>query len=189
MQAPDESHQESGGGYVGIHYAVKQYLDIRKQLIATEGQIDDIWVHPGYEDSLLFALTEIGEALDASLRMDPRYSRNRDRTMSVKDEMADAVIMLVRAATAIFERDEIPSLLSEAIETSLNQRLAMAARFTAIACSALTRVSTHSMYFYLALAISELLSPDVDMTEIVRTRLERIRKRVEGIRAESERQA
>jgi hypothetical protein len=54
------------------------------------------WKTPPVNDSLAFALTEIGEAVDAELRTRP-YARNSERDVTVVQELADVVLMLVTA--------------------------------------------------------------------------------------------
>jgi hypothetical protein len=46
---------------------------------------------------LLFAFTELGESVDAYLRSKPEYARNRDKDLSVLDELADCALMLLTA--------------------------------------------------------------------------------------------
>lgn len=60
-------------------------------------ELKDVWPTPTTEDALLFALTELGEAVDAHLRSKPQYVRNRDKDLSVLDELADCAMMLITA--------------------------------------------------------------------------------------------
>lgn len=48
-------------------------------------------------DSLRFAATEAGEALDAWLRLKGGYARNNDKSLSVEAELADCAMMLMTA--------------------------------------------------------------------------------------------
>jgi NTP pyrophosphatase (non-canonical NTP hydrolase) len=52
------------------------------------------WATPDLHDSLMFALSEIGEAADAIMRMEDGYSRNNERQTNYLDELADTAIML-----------------------------------------------------------------------------------------------
>lgn len=52
---------------------------------------------PNRLDSLYFAYTEAGEALDAYLRQNGDYKRNRDRQHNVEREFAQCVFMLMTA--------------------------------------------------------------------------------------------
>lgn len=60
-------------------------------------ELKDVWKIPTTEDALLFAFTELGEAIDAHLRSKPEYARNRDKDLSVLDELADCAMMLLTA--------------------------------------------------------------------------------------------
>jgi hypothetical protein len=60
-------------------------------------ELKDVWPTPTTEDALLFALTELGEAVDAHLRSKPQYVRNRDKDLSVLDELADCAMMVLTA--------------------------------------------------------------------------------------------
>src|SRR3990167_3846976 len=62
---------------------IKKYFEFRKQG----------W--PTGKDALDFAVTEIGEALDAWLRINkPEYSRNNDKNANIGNELGDALMML-----------------------------------------------------------------------------------------------
>jgi hypothetical protein len=60
-------------------------------------QLEAYWPTPTQRDALLFAFTEVAEAIDAELRNEPHYARNNDKTLSVADELADAAMMLLTA--------------------------------------------------------------------------------------------
>ena len=55
------------------------------------------WTTPCPMDALRFAVTEAAEALDAWLRLNPRYKRNRERQERIEAELADCAIMLITA--------------------------------------------------------------------------------------------
>lgn len=60
-------------------------------------ELEPYWPTPNTQDALLFALTELGEAVDADLRTNGDYARNRDKSLSVLDELADCAMMLLTA--------------------------------------------------------------------------------------------
>lgn len=60
-------------------------------------ELESVWPTPSTEDALLFAFTELGEAVDAYLRSKSEYARNRDKDLSVLDELADCAMMLLTA--------------------------------------------------------------------------------------------
>jgi hypothetical protein len=60
-------------------------------------RLEPYWPTPTVEDCLLFAFTELGEAVDAHLRSNAQYARNRDKDLSVLDELADCAMMLLTA--------------------------------------------------------------------------------------------
>lgn len=62
-------------------------------------ELESVWPTPTTEDALLFAFTELGEAVDAHLRSKPEYARNRDKDLDVLDELADCAMMLLTAMT------------------------------------------------------------------------------------------
>lgn len=51
------------------------------------------------KDALLFLQTEVGELVDAHMRTEPEWVRNtQDKDVSVADEVADVLMMLVAYA-------------------------------------------------------------------------------------------
>lgn len=60
-------------------------------------ELEPYWKTPTVEDALLFAGTELGEAIDAHLRSNADYARNRDKDLSILDELADMCLMLLTA--------------------------------------------------------------------------------------------
>ena len=57
----------------------------------------DVFPVPPQRDSLRFAVTEAAEALDAYLRNNGTYKRNRDKEHSEERELAQALMMLYTA--------------------------------------------------------------------------------------------
>lgn len=71
-------------------------------------ELDPIWPRPDIQDSLLFAYTELGEAVDADLRNNETYQRNREKNNDVLDELADCAIMLLTALGDSFDIAKLP---------------------------------------------------------------------------------
>lgn len=61
-------------------------------------EMENYFPTPNREDSLAFAFTEIGEAVDAQLRQNPIYKRNNTKEHSVERELAQCAMMLLTAA-------------------------------------------------------------------------------------------
>lgn len=79
---------------------MKQAVDIGKvhaMVWAFRASYGGAWPTPDRMDSLRFALCESAEAMDAWLRGQPRFNRNRAKELSVLDELADTAIMLLTA--------------------------------------------------------------------------------------------
>ena len=70
-------------------------------------KLSDVWPTPPRDDAIRFAACEAAEALDAWLRRNPKYARNNDKDLSVRDELADCAIMLI---TALGEDDFEPGV-------------------------------------------------------------------------------
>lgn len=91
----------------------KKLLDRQmKQLEKAEAMVQQFridtrgfFAEPSIQESLLFALTEIGEAIDAQLRTDDRFARNNSRNISVVDELTDVLFMLISAWIQIIPDD------------------------------------------------------------------------------------
>jgi hypothetical protein len=89
--------------------------DTAAEIIATHrivwqyrNKLERVWPTPGRIDSLRFAFTEAGEAMDAELRKVPQYARNNDRNMSVIEELADCAMMLCTALPEHYRFAELP---------------------------------------------------------------------------------
>jgi hypothetical protein len=70
---------------------------VHEMVWAFRGLYGGMWPTPGRMDALRFAFCESAEAMDAWLRGQPQYSRNRLKELDVLDELADTAIMLVTA--------------------------------------------------------------------------------------------
>lgn len=74
------------------------------------------FARPNTHDSLLFACTEIAEAIDAQLRENPEYSRNHEKSLEVENELSDHAIMLITAHDDIaFVRSSIDHIITNMI--------------------------------------------------------------------------
>lgn len=58
---------------------------------------EDIYATPDRLDSAKFFVCEYAEALDADLRTNEKYLRNRSTNLDVNNELADTAIMLITA--------------------------------------------------------------------------------------------
>jgi len=124
-----------------------------------------LWPTPDPQDSLRFAVTEAGEALDASLRQNPAYARNNHRNMSVEDELADCAMMLVTANGADYSYAWLPNLAAPDLDLIC---LAVAgALITGDTREAITMIAAHLHDYY-----------GVSLTERVTARLQRIERKV-----------
>lgn len=95
---------------------MKQAVEIgtvHKMVWAFRALYGGLWPTPGRMDALRFAFCESAEAMDAWLRGQPQYSRNRVKELDVLDELADTAIMLVTAlgyenlGEALVEREAV----------------------------------------------------------------------------------
>jgi NTP pyrophosphatase (non-canonical NTP hydrolase) len=61
------------------------------------------WPTPEPVDALRFAITEVGEVMDAYLRQNDKWVRNNDRDIDIDAELGDLAVMLLTAVS-----DKIP---------------------------------------------------------------------------------
>lgn len=74
------------------------------ELTKMNEEYGDVWKLPPYKDSLMFAMTEIGETFDALMRMKPEYFRNREFEQTINDfydEACDVGMMSIKALMSI----------------------------------------------------------------------------------------
>lgn len=130
-------------------------------------ELEPYWPTPNTEDALLFAFTELGEAIDAHLRTKGDYARNRDKDLSVLDELADCAMMLLTAVGANYEiewqhSDTIPRDFHK--WDSYIEGMGLAIKFGHVQWgytdAVLTRIATH---------------PGMDLPARLDARLERIK--------------
>jgi hypothetical protein len=69
-------------------------------------QVQDKWPTPTKDDCLWFAITEYGEAVDAMMRANKGYGRNREKVRDYNDELADVAMMMLSAVHPVY-RDEL----------------------------------------------------------------------------------
>lgn len=79
------------------------------------GVLEKVWRTPTVGDALGFAITEIGEAKDAELRLKD-YARNNDKSLSVEDELADCLLMLITALGKDHQFGDLPLPLLVTLE-------------------------------------------------------------------------
>jgi hypothetical protein len=89
-------------------------------------RLHERWATPPLLDCLKFALTEVGEALDAELRQNLTYHRNTDRERDYVEEVADATMMFLTA----WGQRQLPQLASEKLPQA---KLSLLAMYTAVA--------------------------------------------------------
>lgn len=132
------------------------------------------WKTPKPSDCLLYALSEIGEASDAYLRSTrPDDLRREERVVSLSEEIADAVIMVVSA----FPEQDI--YLEDCLFSAKDTFFALGMLANSIG----TLILTYPYYSYPTIRImlslcSELVgSPDA-LWRAVEQKLQKIRQRV-----------
>ena len=69
-------------------------------------ELSEVWSSPCATDSLRFACTEVAEAMDALLRLNPVYKRNRNKDTDVKGEIGQVAMMLLTALGEEFDWSE-----------------------------------------------------------------------------------
>ena len=65
-------------------------------------EMNGVFPTPGRDDSLVFAFTEVAEALDALMRENPVYKRNNDKEHTIERELAQCAMMLLTAVPSGF---------------------------------------------------------------------------------------
>lgn len=135
-------------------------------------ELEHVWPTPNTEDALLFAFTELGEAIDAHLRTRDTYARNRDKSLDVLDELADCAMMLLTALGADYgfpdniernfrhEWDSYAMAMGETVFHGVNPEPRTAHWWMQDAWEMLQRIATH---------------PGMDLPARLTARLERIK--------------
>ncbi len=151
--------------------------NLTKLVFDTRHELESFgWKTPKPSDCLLYALSEVGEASDAYLRsIRPDDLRREERVVSLSEEIADAVIMVVSA----FPKQEIyleDCLFSVPIKDTF-YALGM------LANSIGTLILSYPYYSYPTIRTmlslcSELLSSPDALWRAVEQKLQKIRQRV-----------
>lgn len=79
---------------------MSSYQKAVEELKKMDEEYGDVWKMPSFENSLLFAMTEIGETVDAYMRTMPEFFRNRDFQTNgneLYEEATDVVMMMIKA--------------------------------------------------------------------------------------------
>lgn len=82
----------------------KQIILLNDLLVDANNKIGDIWILPNTEECKIFAVTECGEVLDALMRTNAKYFRNRNITNTQEEvikEITDVVMMIWKSYMAI----------------------------------------------------------------------------------------
>lgn len=140
----------------------------------------ELWPTPDRVDALRFAFCESAEAMDAWLRMQPLFNRNRAKDLSVLDELADTAIMLLTALGC----DILPTKYDEAAWTVEREPVDLD-----VICGTVTlafRCTRKGFaWTFLERVIKEVvgdiaLYPGMELETRIARRLDRIRLRVVG---------
>lgn len=86
---------------------ITQMEFIVKEVNRSHELAGDIWIMPVPRKSLLFAITECAEVIDAILRLDNSFMRNNDKgsdEIKIWQELIDVVIMLTKSQLSEEER-------------------------------------------------------------------------------------
>jgi hypothetical protein len=78
----------------------KKVWDLREKISTS-------WPTPDRESSLKFAVTEAAEAIDADLRKNNKWARNREKHLNVERELAQCAIMLFTAMGPDVKHDNL----------------------------------------------------------------------------------
>lgn len=144
--------------------------------------MEDVWPTPDTADALRFAFCESAEAMDAHIRKTSKYARNRDKELSVRDELADCAMMLL---TAMRDFDRfVPSYISDQIEGE-------AERLTDICYSVADAMSSYLWgnnligVKYVGEPLTYIAAyPEIDLHNRIAARLDRIEKKQRGVNRE-----
>jgi len=85
---------------------IEAYKMLADKVIETRAKVAHNWPTPDQKDSVLYAITEAGEALDAYLRVKRSGdARNHERERSVGRELAPCLMMLLTAQPSFVDID------------------------------------------------------------------------------------
>lgn len=146
-------------------------LELRDLIWTYRHRLADRWPTPPPVDALRFAFTEAAEAMDAWLRLQPAYNRNNAKELSVEDELADCMMMLITALGPAWQPSALGaySATLEGICAAVADCMLKAA-WGNVGWSKLAEIAIVKIDCY----------PDADPVTLVKARLERIERRVSG---------
>jgi len=132
-----------------------------------------LWPTPDRVDALRFALCESAEAMDAWLRGQPRFNRNRAKDLDVLDELADTAIMLLTALGYEVQRGAVERAPVDLDVICGEVGFVFRCAFKGFSQTFLERAIRET--------VGDIaLYPGMDLEERIAKRLERIRLRVMG---------
>lgn len=146
-------------------------IELRGLIWTYRHRLADRWPTPPPVDALRFAFTEAAEAMDAWLRLQPAYNRNNAKVLSVEEELADCILMMVTALGPAWQPPVIGgySATLEGICAAVADCM-LKASWGYVGWQKLVEVAIVKIDAYL----------DADPVELVRARLARIERRVSG---------
>lgn len=146
-------------------------IELRDLIWSYRHRLADRWPTPPPVDALRFAFTEAAEAMDAWLRLQPAYNRNNAKVLSVEEELADCLMMLITALGPAWQPPVIGgySATLEGICSAVADCM-LKASWGYVGWPKLTEVAIVKIDYYL----------DADPVPLVTARLARIERRVSG---------
>lgn len=146
-------------------------IELRDLIWTYRHRLADRWPTPPPVDALRFAFTEAAEAMDAWLRLQPAYNRNNAKELSVEDELADCMMMLITALGPAWQPPALGaySATLEGICAAVADCMLKAA-WGNVGWSKLAEIAIVKIGCYM----------DAYPVTLVKARLERIERRVSG---------
>lgn len=112
-------------------------------------ELEEVWPTPSPLHSLMFAVTEYGEMIDAHMRTFPEYVRNNHREVDELGEAADVAMMLLTAlgespewVTEVREWDRYSDLAAEVMGAYFWHEHGHTYAWVSCACRALTIIAS-----------------------------------------------
>lgn len=122
--------------------AVKALQDINEEH-------GDVWKLPPFRHSLMFALCEFGESVDAELRTYPEYMRNRELEGDFAEEryleICDGIMMLMKALMSVSYSFEFRTEAYLMVDRTLDQEVYSTVRSIAEILGFMASLSSPSM--------------------------------------------
>lgn len=128
----------------------------------------EFWPTPDTEGSLMYAFTEIGEAVSAYMRLEhPDHKRNNDHESTLWEELADTAIMLLTALGDTHPDDD-----GDKIDDPM---FPMELRLRSIAFGIMELLAGEGRYSTVLIALRLIETfPDMDLEAEIGKRLDRI---------------